>query len=218
MQQARGPPRGESRRGGAKPRGRNEMLDGWCRRPMALRSRRFRTSRGVRPGSGRAKDVSVEGRIQVANPRRGRASVPGRSFGSGRSTPREARQPCGRFVGVAPRSNAAVATARSAAMPVATRERSRSAEDERFAARKRHPGDVLEGPGPVTVEGRGGRRKEPTDLPPRAARERRPKGAAETTDAGFCWRRSAGLEGHPNSTEAARALRHRRYALRRGVR
>jgi hypothetical protein len=52
------------------------------------------------------------------------------------------------------------------------RERSGSAEDERFAAPKRHPGDVLEGPGPATVEGRGGRRKEPTDLPPRPARQR----------------------------------------------
>jgi hypothetical protein len=51
-------------------------------------------------------------------------------------------------------------------------ERSGSAEEVRFAVPKRHPGDVLEGPGPVTVEGRGGRRKEPTDLPPRAARQR----------------------------------------------
>jgi hypothetical protein len=34
-------------------------------------------------------------------------------------------------------------------------------------------GDVLEGPGPVTVEGRGGRRREPTDLPPRVSRRSR---------------------------------------------
>jgi hypothetical protein len=40
-----------------------------------------------------------------------------------------------------------------------------SVEDERFAARMRCPGDVLEGPGPVTVEGQEGCREVPNDLP-----------------------------------------------------
>lgn len=67
MQQARGPLRGESRRGGAKPRGRNEAgrvvpSARWC----------LGATRGA--GSGRALAVSVEGR-NVTNPKRGRASI-----------------------------------------------------------------------------------------------------------------------------------------------
>jgi hypothetical protein len=80
------------------------------------------------------------------------------------------------------------------------RKRSRSADEGWFAIRKRHLGEVLEGPGPVTVEGRGGRRKYPTTCSPRIRGD---------TDAGFGRRRSAGLEDHPDSTEAALSLAHR---------
>jgi hypothetical protein len=55
MQQARGPSRGESRRGGEKPRGRNEA-------GRVVPSARRESGATRVPGSGRAEDVSVEGR------------------------------------------------------------------------------------------------------------------------------------------------------------
>ena len=69
----------------------------------------------------------------------------------------------------------------------------------------RPPDHVLEGPGPVTVEGRGGRREEPTDL--------LVVGLAETPTPGIARRRSTVLEDHPNSTEAVLTLAHRSFGI-----
>ena len=159
-------------------------LDGWCRRPAALRSHRYRVPRGSRPGSGRARSMSVEGRTSHEPQERQGPGVPLRSFGFG--TVLTARDP------------AVVRTLRR------RRKRSRSADEGWFAIRKRHLGEVLEGPGPVTVEGRGGRRKYPTTCSPRIRGD---------TDAGFGRRRSAGLADHPDSTEAALSLAHRSFGI-----
>ena len=74
-------------------------LDGWCRRPAALRSHRYRVPRGSRPGSGRARSMSVEGRNSNEPQERQGPGVPARSFGSGSVRPRRTRRLRGRFEG-----------------------------------------------------------------------------------------------------------------------
>jgi hypothetical protein len=73
----------------------------------------------------------------------------------------------------------------------------------RFAASKRRPGDVLEGPGPATVEGRGGCRKEPTDLPT--------EGFAEIPTLAFAGAAPQASNTASISTEAAPSLAHRTF-------
>jgi hypothetical protein len=138
MQQARGPSRGESRRGGAKPRGRNGRQDGWCRRPQGSSEPPVS---GPHRGPVRewTRGGDVGGGAEVTNPRRGR--VPVAPFGA--SVP----------VGGTARGPANVRTLRRR---VATIRRPTAGA----CTRRRSPGHVLEGPGPVTVEGRGGRRKD----------------------------------------------------------
>jgi hypothetical protein len=143
MQQARGPSRGENRRGGAKPRGRNESWTGgavgpWLFGAAGSGPERVPVREWTRVGC-------VGGGAASHEPHERRALVLGGNFGSRRLGPRGARPVCGRFEG--------------------DWNGPRSAEAERFAARLRSPGDVLEGPGPVTVEGLEGCREEPTDLP-----------------------------------------------------
>jgi hypothetical protein len=129
MQQAHGPSRGESRRGGAKPRGRNGSWTGGAVGPKA------EPGQPGSAGSGRAEDVSVEGQ-QGHEPQERMGPDRGRSFGSGPT----ARDP------------ANVRTLRR-------RRKIWSADDGWLATRKRAPGDVLEGPGLVTAEGRGGQQQ-----------------------------------------------------------
>jgi hypothetical protein len=100
------------------------------------------SSQGLGSGSGRALETSVEGRKSrtpgEAGSRSRRSELRFRSM-----APRGARRLCGRFEGEWQRSGGRL---RGACIP------------------RRSLGVVLEGPGPVTVEGRGGRRKEPPDL------------------------------------------------------
>jgi hypothetical protein len=140
-------------------------------------------------GSGRARSMSVEGRTSHEPQERQGPGVPLRSFGFG--TVLTARDP------------AVVRTLRR------RQKRSWSADADWFASRQRRFGEVLEGPGLVTAEGRGGRRKYPTTCSPRIRGD---------TDAGFGRRRSAGLEDHPDSTEAALSLAHRASPLFGGAR
>jgi hypothetical protein len=133
--------RGESRRGGEKPRGRNGSWTGGAVGPKVSRG-----NSGA--GSGRANVMSVEGRSShEPQERKGlgpRSELRFRSIGS-----RGARPVCGSL-----RRRWKIKECRWWALPLAG---------------ETH-GVVLEGPGPVTVEGRGGRRKEPTDLQPSVSR------------------------------------------------
>jgi hypothetical protein len=121
--------------------------DGWCRRPDA--------SLGATRSS-----AGVDARGHVGG-------------GAASNEPQErqgldARSALRRRVHSIARGPATVRTLLENALAGATSsgagKRSRSADDGWFAIPKRRPGAVLEGPGPVTVEGRGGRREEPTDL------------------------------------------------------
>jgi hypothetical protein len=112
--------------------------DGWCRRPE-----------GSIRATGRFWEVDAQ---RSCRWRGGQVTKPQERQGP--------RRPVGAsaLVGTAARGPATVRTLRR------RRKRSGSADDGWLAIPKRRPGAVLEGPGPVTVEGRGGRREEPTDL------------------------------------------------------
>jgi hypothetical protein len=132
-------------------------LDGWCRRPAALRSHRHRVPRGSRPREWTRTEHVGGGANKSRTPGEAGSRCPSSELrlriGETAKDPAIARTLRRRQRG---------RTARSAR----TGERSWSADADWFASRQRRFGDVLEGPGLVTAEGRGGRRKYPTTCSP----------------------------------------------------